>query len=108
MSLTNIGLMSIAEIVGDFGFKGVARQGGVNNWAAGIGGYIAVIYFLIQSLKVGNVTYVNGMWDGVSAILETLAAIIIFGERLNTTSQYIGLAFIICGIFFLKAGGIPY
>ena len=108
MSMLNIFLMSIAEIIGDFGFKGVARQGDINSWTAGIAGYVGVIYFLIQSLKVGNVTYVNGMWDGLSAVLETLAAILIFGERLNTTSQYIGLAFIICGIFFLKLGGIPY
>jgi multidrug transporter EmrE-like cation transporter len=100
--------MSISEIIGDFGFKGVARKGGINNWIAGIIGYIGVIYFLIKSLKVGNVTYVNGMWDGVSAILSTAAAFIIFGERLNTPSQYMGLALIIGGIFCLKGGGIPY
>jgi len=108
MSTLSIFFMSIAEIVGDFGFKGVARQGGVNNWIAGIAGYIGVVYFLIRSLRVGNVTYVNGMWDGVSAILETLAAFIIFGERLNTPYQYFGLALIIGGIFCLKSGGIPY
>jgi len=106
--MLNIILMSISEVVGDFGFKGVARQGGINNWVAGIGGYIAVIYFLIKSLKAGNVMYVNGMWDGISAIIGTLAAFIILGERLNTPSQYMGLTLIIGGIFCLKAGGIPY
>jgi hypothetical protein len=108
MSALDIVFMSIAEVVGDFGFKGVARHGGAQNWAAGVGGYIAVIYFLIRALKVGNVVYVNGMWDGVSAIIETIAALLIFGEKLNTMGQYLGLGLIIAGIFCLKNGGIPY
>ena len=100
--------MSLAEIVGDFGFKNVARVGSIQGWLAGIGGYVGVIYYLIRSLRIGNVTYVNGMWDGVSAILETAVAFFIFGERLNSPLQYVGLALIIGGIFILKGGGIPY
>lgn len=106
MSLADITLMSLSEIVGDFGFKGVARGGGLGNWAAGLGGYVGIIYYLIRSLRVGNVTYVNGMWDGVSAILETIAAYVLFGERLNSVSQYVGLVLIIAGLFTLKGGGI--
>ena len=108
MSLLDISLVSLAEIVGDFGFKNVARVGSIQGWLAGIGGYIGVIYYLIRSLRIGNVTYVNGMWDGVSAILETAVAFFIFGERLNSPLQYVGLALIIGGIFILKGGGIPY
>jgi len=104
----NIVLLSLAEIVGDFGFKGVARQGGLANWTAGITGYLGVVYFLIRNLRLANVTYVNGMWDGVSAVLETLAAYFIFGERMNTPTQYLGLALVIGGIYFLKSGGVPY
>jgi multidrug transporter EmrE-like cation transporter len=48
------------------------------------------------------------MWDGFSAIIETIAAILIFGEKLNTMGQYLGLGLIIAGIFCLKNGGIPY
>lgn len=108
MSVLNLSLLSLSEIVGDFGFKGVARVGGLTNWMAGLGGYAGVIYFLIRSLRVGNVMYVNGMWDGTSAILETLFAFFIFGERLNTWQQYAGLGIIIAGIFMLKMGGISY
>ena len=108
MSLADVTLMSLTEIIGDFGFKGVARQGGLANWATGLGGYVGVIYYLIKSLRVGNVTYVNGMWDGVSAVLETAAAFFLFGERLNTTSQYLGLGLIIAGLFILKGGGIAH
>jgi small multidrug resistance pump len=108
MSLANIIFISLSEVVGDFGFKGVARQGGTRNWIFGILGYIGVIYFLIKSLKTGNVTYVNGMWDGVSAVISTVVAYAFFGERMNLPSQYLGLALIVGGILCLKSGGIPY
>lgn len=108
MSLLDITFMTLTEIIGDFGFKNVARVGGVGNWAAGLTGYAGVIYFLIKSLKVGNVTYVNGMWDGVSAIIETAVAFFIFGERMHSVTQYFGLGLIIAGLFVLKSGGIPY
>lgn len=109
MSLADITLVSLAEIVGDFAFKNVARGVGdsVAYWSLGLGGYAGVITFLIRSLKVGNVAYVNGMWDGTSALLETLAAVFIFGEKLKTWYQYLALGFIIFGIFLLQKGGIP-
>jgi multidrug transporter EmrE-like cation transporter len=106
MSASNLILMSIAEIFGDFKYKAFARTGGAVNLAAGSAGYIAVIYFLVKSLKQGNILYVNGMWDGMSALLESVAAYLILGEKLNTPRQYIGLGFIIFGIFILHSGGI--
>lgn len=106
MSVANIALMSIAEIFGDFKYKAFARTGGAGNFAAGSAGYIVVIYLLIKSLREGNVMYVNGMWDGISCLLEATAAYLILGERLNTPKQYIGLGFIIVGLFILHSGGI--
>jgi multidrug transporter EmrE-like cation transporter len=100
--------MSVAEIIGDFGFKGVARVGDLQSWLTGLGGYVGVIYFLIKSLRVGNVLYVNAAWDGISAILESLAAFFIMGERLTNKWQYIGIVFIIMGLFSLKMGKIPH
>jgi len=110
MSLSTVALMSLAEIIGDFGFKGFARAGGAAAFTQGSVGYIIVIYLLIKSLKTGNVLYVNGMWDGVSAIAESAAAYLILGERLNRPIEYFGLFIIIVGIFLLHApkGQIPY
>ena len=108
MSLLDISALSAAEIIGDFGFKGVARVGDVQSWMTGIGGYIGVIYFLIRSLRVSNVLYANAAWDGVSAILESLFAFFIMGERLTNPVQYVGVVFIIAGLFALKYGPIPY
>jgi multidrug transporter EmrE-like cation transporter len=108
MSTLDITLISLSEIVGDFGFKNVARTGSLTGWIGGLGGYVGVIYYLIRSLRVGNVMYVNGMWDGISAILETIVAFILFGERLNSWTQYLGLTLIIVGLFTLKSGGIAH
>lgn len=106
MSTFDISMACVAEIFGDFKFKDFARLGGWENFGQGLLGYAGVIFFLIRSLRVGNVIYVNGMWDGISAILETLAAYVILGERLNSTWQYIGLALLVTGLFMVRMGGI--
>jgi multidrug transporter EmrE-like cation transporter len=110
MSLRNVVLLSLVEIVGDFGFKAFARTGTGLSFVQGTLGYVGVVYFLIQSLKGGNLMYVNGMWDGVSAALSTLAAYLFLGERLNRPIEYAGLAVIMLGIFMLHAPNdkIPY
>lgn len=106
MSLLDITLLSLAEILGDSQFKVFARTGTPGSFAGGTAGYVAVIYFLIRSLKMGNILWVNGMWDGVSAVLESLFAYMILGERLNKAGQYWGLGLIIAGLFMMKLGGI--
>lgn len=102
MSYQDLLPLVLTEIVGDFGFKQFANSGGVANFITGIVGYIGVIYFLIRSLQGSTVLIVNAVWDGLSALIETLAAIIILGERLDEPIKYIGIIFIIVGIFCLK------
>jgi multidrug transporter EmrE-like cation transporter len=95
-------LLSIVEIFGDFALEAYANHGVILGLFWGIIGYIGVVYFLIKSLAGSTVLYVNGMWDGISALLESIAAFIILGERLNSSKQYLGLFLIIIGLFFLK------
>jgi multidrug transporter EmrE-like cation transporter len=102
MTIYEIILLSIAEILGDFGFERFSNHGGVNSFAIGIMGYIGVIIMLIISLQGSTVLLVNGAWDGVSALIESLAAYIILGDRFTYYYQYIGLGFIIIGLFLLK------
>jgi multidrug transporter EmrE-like cation transporter len=108
MSTANIFLLSLAEIFGDFKLKAYARNELPKDLFLGITGYGFVIYFLIKCLKTGNILYVNGMWDGMSAIMESIAAYILLGERLKTIRQYIGLIILIFGLYLLKSGGVPY
>lgn len=95
----------LTEIVGDFGFEAFANTGVVRGFIQGLAGYIGVVFFLIRTLKVGNVMWVNGMWDGLSGLVESLAAYVFLGERFSSPLQYVGLAFISVGLIFLKMTG---
>jgi len=45
---------------------------------------------------------VNAAWDGISALIESIAAYVVLGERLTDPNQYIGVGLIVLGLFFLK------
>jgi multidrug transporter EmrE-like cation transporter len=102
MSYVDVLALCLTEIIGDFGYKEYANKGGINNFAAGSIGYIGVIYFLIRSLQGSTILLVNAAWDGLSALLETLAAMIILGEKFHDPWKYFGIFLIISGLFFLK------
>ena len=102
MSFVDIGALTLCEIVGDFGFKYFANEGGILPFACGTTGYVGVIYFLIRSLQGSSVLLVNGAWDGISALIESFAAMLFLGEYFDNIYQYIGLLFIIIGLFFLR------
>ena len=59
MTTLNVIWATVSEIFGDFGFKEFARQGTAKGFLQGALGYVGVIFFLIQSLKGGNILYVN-------------------------------------------------
>jgi multidrug transporter EmrE-like cation transporter len=102
MSLLEILALSLSEIIGDFAFKEFANNGGLAPLLIGVGGYLLVMCFLIISLQGSTILMVNGAWDGMSALIESLAAYIFLGERFHNYLQYIGLCSIIVGIFLLK------
>jgi multidrug transporter EmrE-like cation transporter len=102
MSYVDIGGIVLTEIVGDFGYKKFANNGGLSNFAIGSIGYVGVVYFLIRSLQGSQVLMVNAAWDGLSALIESIAAIVILGERFTDVWQYIGIIFIVAGLYMLK------
>jgi multidrug transporter EmrE-like cation transporter len=104
-SLINLLALSITEIVGDFGLEAFAKTGARASLTQGFAGYAGVMYFLVASLKHGNIMWVNGMWDGMSGIIETAAAYFLLGERLDHWAQYLGIVFIAVGLVCLKSFG---
>jgi multidrug transporter EmrE-like cation transporter len=102
MSYLDIGMLCLTEIIGDFGYKEFANVGGVTNFTIGTSGYLGVIYFLIRSLQGSQVLLVNAAWDGLSALIESIAAIIILGEKFNDPWKYFGIFLIVSGLFFLR------
>jgi len=102
MSLLQIGMLSLVEIVGDFGLKQYANYGGILPLMTGIIGYMGVVCMLIISLQGSTILMVNGAWDGISTLIESIAAYLFLGERFHDIWQYIGLGFIIIGLYLLK------
>ena len=102
MGFTDIVALSVAEIAGDFSFRWYAQTNAVKYFLGGIAGYIGVIYYLIKSFRGDNVLYVNGMWDGISGVLESIAAFVLLGDRLERTTQYVGLVMVCAGIALMK------
>jgi len=102
MGLDDIVMLSLVEIIGDFAFKKFANEGGAVYFAAGVTGYIGVIYFLIRSLQGSTILMVNGAWDGMSTLIESVAAFVFLGERFEHIGQYIGLLLIVLGLFLLR------
>jgi len=102
MSAPEIILLSVVEIIGDFGYKKFADTGGILPFAIGTIGYIGVIGMLIVSLQNSSVMMVNGAWDGISGLMESMAAYLFLGERFHDPIQYLGIMFIALGLYFLK------
>ena len=73
MSLLRIGILSLFEVFGDFMLKSYSATGLTSKLGLGLLGYTGVIISLIWSFKTGNVLVVNGLWDGMSTIIESLA-----------------------------------
>lgn len=95
-------MLSLVEIVGDFSLEKYANNGTNKSLLLGILSYIGVVYFLILALKGSTILLVNALWDGISSILESLAAYIYLGERFDSPLNYIGLFLVIIGLFFLE------
>ena len=102
MSLPQIIALSAVEVIGDVGFKEYANKGGIVNLAQGIIGYIGVMTLLVISLQGSTLLLVNGAWDGISCLIESVYVYLFLGERFDDWTQYIGLVFIIIGISLLK------
>jgi len=103
---TNLVLLCLVEVYGDFKFKAYARSSDVDLslFIKGCMGYAGVIYFLIRMLRLKDVIWVNAMWDGGSALIGTLFAYFMYGERLKQPVNYAGLALIVLGLFMLRNG----
>jgi multidrug transporter EmrE-like cation transporter len=102
MGFEDIVMLSSVEVYGDFFLRFYAQTNKLEYLLNGILGYIGVVYYLIKSLRDDNVLYVNSMWDGISGVIESFAAYILLGDRLQHSYNYIGLVLIYAGILIMK------
>lgn len=108
LTVSFIVFASLVEYFGDSSLKYYARTSELRYLFFGTNFYLIIVGLLVYILKYVNVSYMNLAWDGSSAILETLLAFLIMGERLNNNIQYLGAVFIVIGMFCLNYGPIPY
>lgn len=112
MNLTFIVIMicaALLEYVGDSNFKLYARSSNNNNLLLGVGAYVIMMYLIIEILRnYSNVMYMNGIWDALSIILETLLAYIFLKETLSNNYQVAGFMFVIIGVILMNIGDIPF
>jgi multidrug transporter EmrE-like cation transporter len=106
MSLSDLVALSAIEVFGDFNLRWYAETNQPTYLGYGVLGYVGVIFFLIKCLRSGNVLYVNGMWDGISGVLESFAAYVVLGDRLDKPGQYLGLLMTIAGVYLLRRDGL--
>ena len=102
MSYVDIAFLTFSELIGDIGYKQFANNGGVDKFAIGTVGYVGVVYFLIRALQGSTILAVKSAWDGMSELVESFVAIVVLGERFDDPRKYLGVAFIILGLYFLK------
>ena len=96
--------LSTVEVYGDFSLRFYAQTNKLIWLVHGIVGYIGVVGLLIASFRFKNVLYVNGMWDGVSGVIESVMAYVLLGDRFEKTSEYVGLGLVIVGVVLMKNG----
>lgn len=102
MSLVEIFGLTVSQIVGDVNLKEFANKGGIQSFVLGSLGYVAVATMMIVSLQNSSILIVNNAWNGLNSILENLIAYFYLEERFESIWQYIGILFIIFGIYLLK------
>ena len=102
MGFLDIAATAAIEIFADFNLRWYAQTNVTKYLYSGIGGYVGVVFFLIRALRSDNVLFVNSLWDGLSGIIESVAAYVILGDRLKSNQQYVGLVLTIAGVILLK------
>lgn len=94
--------MVIIEIFADFQLRFYATSDKLIHLGAGVFGYVGVLYYFIQALRLENVLYVNAYWDGFSHLIESVAAYTILGDRLRNTGEWVGFLFVLIGTYLMR------
>lgn len=105
MGFWDVAATAAIEIFADFNLRWYAQTDLAKYLYTGIAGYVGVVFFLIRALRTDNVLFVNSLWDGLSGLIESVAAYVLLGDRLKSNQQYVGLVMTIAGVVLLKMDG---
>lgn len=102
MSLPQIFALSTVEIVGDVAFKLFANDSGIAYLAIGVVAYTIMTGVFIVALQGSSILMVNNSWDAMNTVLQSLVAYFFLGERFEHYSQYLGIGFVVIGMYLMK------
>lgn len=102
MSLPQIFALSAIEIVGDVAFKLFANDSGIVYFGIGAIAYTIMTGIFIVALQNSSILMVNNSWDAMNTVLQSLVAYLFLGERFEHYSQYLGIGFVIVGMYLMK------
>ena len=102
--LVSVILLVLTETFANVNLRWFAQTNVFNYLIQGILGYVGVVFFMLRALTSANLLYVNGLWDGVSAIVVSLTSYFLLGDRLETGQEYAGLLLILAGMLFMTLG----
>lgn len=93
MSVINVLALTIAELIGNSHLKWFAHHGKQHNLAWGLLAYLAVIFFLVESLKKETMMWTCIMWEAMIVIGGAITAYVLFGEKFTHWVQWLGILF---------------
>ena len=102
--LVSVILLVLTETFANVNLRWFAQTNVFNYLVQGVLGYVGVVFFMLRALTSANLLYVNGLWDGVSAIVVSLTSYFFLGDRLETGQEYAGLFLILAGMLFMTLG----
>ena len=93
MTVLNVLMMTISELIGNTHLKWFADHGRQRNLVFGMLAYLGVIYFLVKSLGSKSMMWTCIMWEAMIVIGGAITAYVIFGEKFNHWIQWLGILF---------------
>ncbi len=97
-------LVVISEVLANFNLKWYAETNLSKYLGISVAAYAGVLFFLFKAFQIDNVLYINALWDGLSGLVQGLAAYVFLGDRLKNSQQYVGFLFIVTGVVLLQLG----
>ena len=95
-------MLATVEIFSDFSLERYANFGGLKYLGIGAAGYAGVVFLLIKALRGYTILYINNVWDGISSLIESIAAFVILGERFTHPRQYFAVLLIVAGLVLIR------
>ena len=99
MTILNVLMMTLSELVGNTHLKWFADNGRHGHLAMGMLAYIGVIFFLVRSFGSQSMMWTCIMWEAMIVIGGALTAYVVFGEKFNHWIQWVGILLALAAAF---------